>query len=179
MCLKGMATRSPLCGLLSASVSISVVLAHTEESNFRNGNEKIFPLCNLVTVWPHNAVHWEGGSVVSRAVSEQRRGNCHHCQECWGGYTGFKEIELVTSMATHPRSSLMSLKSSLTCVYLCRWPLSQTEMRGFLLTPRFPSCASPVFAVEILILLLFLFFFFLTLFLKSFLSYRTLNIWLC
>lgn len=150
--------RSPLRGLLSASVSISVGLAHTEESNFRNGNEKsssgvIWLQCGLTM----QCVGKEEGPFPEHFLN---KGTCHHGQECWGGYTGSEEIELVTSMATHTPGPALHLWEAPSPVCLCRLPVSRTEMRGVLLTLRFPSWASPFVAVEILILLLFLFFIF-------------------
>ena len=117
----------------------------------------------------------EGGPFPEHFLN---KGTCHHGQECWGGYTGSEEIELVTSMATHTPGPALHLWEAPSPVCLCRLPISRTEMRGVLLTPRFPSWASLSLLWRCLFCCSFSFSYFLTLFFKSFLSYRAINIWL-
>lgn len=168
--------RSPLRGLLSASVSISVGLAHTEESNFRNGNEKsssgvIWLQCGLTM----QCVGKEEGPFPEHFLN---KGTCHHGQECWGGYTGSEEIELVTSIQHTPQvQHCISEKLPHPCA-CADYPCPGQKWEGSFWHLDFPHGLLLSLLWRYLFCCSFSFSYFLTLFFKSFLSYRAINIWL-
>ena len=109
---------APLSGPFSASVSLSVVLAHTQESNFRSGNEKspsrvIWLQCGL-----NNAVFqcWERVRAVCRAVPEQRKEAVTIARSAEEGTQELKKSSPSLPWQHTPGPASHLGKSSLTCV---------------------------------------------------------------
>lgn len=124
-------------------------------------------------------VHWETGPFPEQFLNKGKE-PVTIAKSAEVGCTGAKKIELLTSMATQPRSSVTSLKSSLTCVLTAGYHCVGKTDRRVLSPHRFPSCAFLFCCGDVYLwLLLFLLVTFPNfIFCKSFLSYRAINIWL-